>query len=250
MYSFLMIGQSNMAGRGHIDDVPPVVDSRIYMLRNGRWVGMFVPVNPDRKTAGVCLAESFAECFVQTYNTDVGLIPCADGGTRLDQWMPGELLYENALNQARLAMRTSELAGVLWHQGESDIGGERYLAYEEKCTHIFTSLRRDLELSEEIPFLVGGLGDFLKDHVGKTDFGNYFKINEALQCMTEKHSYISFVPAHGLTCYPWPDDMHFDAVSLREFGRRYFEAFHQRIPQLKASVTSEEGMILTELEKR
>lgn len=35
--SFLMIGQSNMAGRGFIHEVPPIYNERIQMLRNGRW---------------------------------------------------------------------------------------------------------------------------------------------------------------------------------------------------------------------
>ena len=36
--SFLMIGQSNMAGRGHLHEVKPIVNERIVMLRNGRWL--------------------------------------------------------------------------------------------------------------------------------------------------------------------------------------------------------------------
>jgi hypothetical protein len=35
--SFLMIGQSNMAGRGYLHEVKPIVNERIVMLRNGRW---------------------------------------------------------------------------------------------------------------------------------------------------------------------------------------------------------------------
>ena len=46
--SFLMIGQSNMAGRGFIDDVPPIYNERIQMLRNGRWQMMTEPINYDR----------------------------------------------------------------------------------------------------------------------------------------------------------------------------------------------------------
>ncbi|MBQ2401175.1 MAG: hypothetical protein II311_04070, partial [Lachnospiraceae bacterium] len=34
--------------------------------------------------------------------------------------MPGELLYDHAVMQSKLAQRTSEIAGILWHQGESD----------------------------------------------------------------------------------------------------------------------------------
>lgn len=48
------------------------------------------------------------------------MIPCADGGTKIKQWQPGELLYDHAVAMAKLAMRTSKLCGIIWHQGESD----------------------------------------------------------------------------------------------------------------------------------
>ena len=35
--SFLMIGQSNMAGRGDIGTVEPILDPDLLMLRNCRW---------------------------------------------------------------------------------------------------------------------------------------------------------------------------------------------------------------------
>ena len=109
-----------MAGRGYLNEAREIDTSRIYTLRNGRWQKMFRPINPDRSFSGVNLAESFAEAYSQKYNVDVGLICCADGGTKLSQWMPGELLFDNAVNNAKLAARTSEIVGVLWHQGEGD----------------------------------------------------------------------------------------------------------------------------------
>ena len=35
MKSFLLIGQSNMAGRGFVHEVPSIYNERIEMLRNG-----------------------------------------------------------------------------------------------------------------------------------------------------------------------------------------------------------------------
>lgn len=53
MKSILMIGQSNMAGRGFINEVPMICNESIYMLRNGRWQMMTEPINYDRPIAGV-----------------------------------------------------------------------------------------------------------------------------------------------------------------------------------------------------
>ena len=46
--SFLMIGQSNMAGRGEFNQVPNIENANCYMVRNGRWQKMSEPINPDR----------------------------------------------------------------------------------------------------------------------------------------------------------------------------------------------------------
>jgi hypothetical protein len=83
MHSFLLIGQSNMAGRGYLNEAHEIDTSRIYTLRNGRWQKMFRPINPDRSFSGVSLAESFAEAYAKKHHVDVGLICCADGGTKL-----------------------------------------------------------------------------------------------------------------------------------------------------------------------
>jgi len=99
MHSFLLIGQSNMAGRGYLNEAPEIDTSRIYTLRNGRWMKMFRPINPDRSFSGTSLAESFAEAYSKKHGVDVGLICCADGGTKLEQWMPGVITDDEAEKQ-------------------------------------------------------------------------------------------------------------------------------------------------------
>ena len=46
--SFLMVGQSNMAGRGNVAEVKRIVhDGKLLMLRNCKWIGMREPINYD-----------------------------------------------------------------------------------------------------------------------------------------------------------------------------------------------------------
>ena len=117
--SVLMIGQSNMAGRGELNEVRPIRNPMCYMLRMGRWQPMSEPVNPDRSLfdgryrSGVSLAASFADDYARQLGRPLGLIPCADGGTTLSQWMPGEPNYDYALALAKLAMRSSRLTAIL-----------------------------------------------------------------------------------------------------------------------------------------
>lgn len=62
MKSILLIGQSNMAGRGFIDEVPPIIDERMMMLRNGKWQMMEEPIHSDRSVAGIGPAASLQNC--------------------------------------------------------------------------------------------------------------------------------------------------------------------------------------------
>ena len=185
---------------------------------------MYVPVNGDRPFSGISLAESFADAYAKEKQVDVGLIPCADGGTCLEDWQIGGLLYDHAVMQARLAQRTSSLRGILWHQGEGDCTPERYPLYEERLTLILQGFRRDLCLPE-VPILVGGLGDFLADRTEDPSLKNYVFVNQALQDLAAHNAAIGFVPADGLL--PNPDNLHFCAKALREFGLRYYARFRE-----------------------
>lgn len=220
IHSILIIGQSNMAGRGYASDVEPIQNKNILVARNGRWRTMYVPVNPDRNTSGINLVESFADLYAKEKGVEVGIIPCADGGTSLDQWAVGSLLFDHACYMAKLAERTSTIAAVLWHQGESDCAADRYPFYEEKLLKIIDGFRKRLGLSD-VPFLLGGLGDFLKYY--DDTCANYVHVNEALKRVAEKRERVGFVSAEGLMSNP--DNLHFSAKALREFGVRYYEEF-------------------------
>ena len=222
VHSFLLIGQSNMAGRGFLSEAEPIGNENIKVLRNGRWLNAFRPINPDRPFSGVSLAESFADLYAKEHGVEVGLIPCADGGTNLNLWCVGGRLYDNARYQAELAQRTSTIAGVLWHQGESDANEENYALYEEKFLKIMNSLKKDLDLYD-VPFLLGGLGDYLAEYNDGAIKDYYPRINETLEKIARENPMTGFVSAKGLTSNP--DNLHFNTKSLVEFGARYYEEF-------------------------
>ena len=125
------------------------------------------------------------------YKERVGLIPCAHGGTSINQWMPGEILYDHAIMMAKLAMRTSTLSGILWHQGEQDaITMDSVRAHKEKFYTMITELRKELG-AENLPLMIGEVS--------------------------------AVVSAKDLTLKK--DGIHFDSVSLGVFGKRYFEEY-------------------------
>lgn len=225
--SFLLIGQSNMAGRGFAHEVPPIVNEGIQMLRNGRWQMMAEPIHNDKPGAGIGLASSFAAAWRLEHPDDtIGLIPGAEGGTSLDDWAVGGALFDHAIAQAKLAQRSSTIQGILWHQGESDCFPERAQAYQEKLTVIMQALRSELALSNT-PLIIGGLGDFLPHGMYGQYFSNYALVNHALETYAHNQPDCYYVTAQGLTANP--DGLHFNAASLRVLGIRYYEAYSQRV---------------------
>lgn len=225
MDSILIIGQSNMAGRGPLENAPKIEpNSNIYIARNCKWVNLFRPVNPDRTFAGYNLAEKFAELYQKDFKTEVGIIPCADGGTNIDQWMPNTVLFENAVNCAKLCQKTSKIVAILWHQGESDCPQARYKDYGKKLKIVLDGFRE--RLGEDIPIIIGELGYYLKKYFAKEN-RNHLSINKDLKDYALNTPNCALVSAKGLK--DKGDNLHFDTNSLIKLGIRYYKAFKQLV---------------------
>lgn len=214
---FLLIGQSNMSGRGRLEEAPPLHDPRILMFHEGQWTVAKEPLHRDKDCAGVGLGMSFAlEIINRGCAQRVGLVPCAVGGTPLRRWMPGRDLYEQAVSAARTAIAAGALRGILWHQGEADSGSvEKASSYGSRFAEMINRMRADLSCPN-VPVVAGGLGDFLKDYKG-CDF--FAEINRQLNALEGKVPFYACASSRGLADNG--DKLHFNAASLREFGRRY-----------------------------
>lgn len=224
--SFLMIGQSNMAGRGDFADVEIIDNDMCFMLRMGRWQKMSEPINPDRGIfegnfhSGISLSASFADSYTEHFGKKVGLIPCADGGTSISQWLPGEILFDHAVMMAKLAMRSSNFGGILWHQGESDCNEFDFPLYEERIILMITEIRKELG-AENLPFIFGELSEDISEDWNLSDYPA--KMNEIFRKIEKKIPNCRCVKSDGLTLKN--DGIHFDSPSLRELGCRYFKAY-------------------------
>ena len=215
---FLLIGQSNMAGRGRIDEVPPLRDPRVLMFRDGRWILAEEPLHTDKPSiAGVGLGMSFAiELLARGRRMPIGLVPCAVGGTQLSRWMPGADLYENAVSITRLALSRGALSGILWHQGEGDADAPADAnSYGTRFTEMVTRMRIDLS-GVNVPVITGELGPFLRE---RDDCKFSATVNRHLRDLERSLPFCGCASSEGLTDNG--DKLHFNSESLREFGRRY-----------------------------
>jgi hypothetical protein len=219
---FLLIGQSNMAGRGKVEPQDRVPHPRVWMLdKDDHWVPATDPLHFDKpKVAGVGLGSQFGRTIAESDpSIHVGLIPSAVGGTTIEQWRKGGELYDNAVRRARIAMQHGKLASILWHQGESDTAAPKQAVYAEKLEQLIADLRKDLN-APDVPFILGQLGPF------RTVTGND-TMNDLLLHIPDTHPNTACATSEGLTSIG--DGTHFDAASLREFGYRYAVAYRKLI---------------------
>lgn len=224
---FLLIGQSNMAGRGAVEAQDKTPHPRVLMLsKAGQWVPAVDPLHFDKSVAGVGLGRTFG-LQIADANPDitVGLIPCAVGGSPIDAWKPGEFYaptashpWDDAMRRAKLALQSGVLKGILWHQGESDANERLAPGYEAKLHDLIQRLRTELG-APDVPFLAGQMGHFPDSPW--TDAQR--QVDKAHQDLPTRVPHTAFVSSDGLRHKG--DKVHFDAASYREFGKRYAAAY-------------------------
>jgi hypothetical protein len=213
---YLLMGQSNMAGRGKMTEEDRQPIEGVYALNaDGAWSPAAHPLHFDKpRVAGVGLSLDFAKAMRRSDpDATIGLIPCAVGGTRLDQWKKGQALYDNAVARAKVASRCGVLRGILWHQGEGDSAENLASTYAARLSAMLADLRTDLGQGD-LAIVVGELGHFRK-HPGT------LVINDQLHEVAQRLPRVAWTSAAGLGHNG--DSTHFDASSLKKFGRRYAE---------------------------
>lgn len=221
---YLLMGQSNMAGRGELLDGDAAADPRVWVFNaENRWVNKGEPVHFDKPSlVGVGPGMAFAKAMAGADpGKTIGLVPCAVGNTSLNHWARGGDLYEAAVRRGLAAMQSGTMRAILWHQGESDCQNETAAApYGEKLIRMIGDLRADLRCPR-IPFLAGMLGDFI---LSRTDdrFPCAKTIDAAIRALPAHVPGSLTVSAAGLRSPG--DGVHFDNPSAKELGRRFASA--------------------------
>lgn len=226
---FLLVGQSNMAGRGVVEEQDKVVNPRVLMLsKEGTWVPAADPMHFDKPTAGVGLGKTFGEIIAKaTPDVTIGLIPCAVGGSPIDTWKPGVFYpatkshpWDDMVKRVELALPAGTIKGILWHQGESDAQAGLAETYAAKLQDLVKRLR-ELVKSPDMPFIAGQMGMF--DGVPWSP--EKVVVDQAHRDLPKQVPHTAFVTAEGLQHKG--DKVHFDSKSFRELGKRYAAAFLQ-----------------------
>lgn len=209
---YLLIGQSNMSGRGAI--TPECTDSPVgvFLLNeHDQWVAATHPYNQfssaEQGSAKnkLNLGYSFAKQMkAAAPGHSVGLVVNACGGTSIKLWSRNSSLFKGSVRRALAAMRTGTLKGILWHQGESDKDDPEYLP---KLKQLVADLRGELRVPE-VPFIAGEVHQIPL-------------INAQIAKLPNEVPKTRVVLAEGLTTQ---DGVHFDTRSLLVLGERYADA--------------------------
>lgn len=229
---YLLIGQSNMSGRGVLTSDNRVSTDRVVKWNHDAdsWVEAVEPLAGDSSAAGAGLGASFARTLAdKDPSTVIGLVSASVGNTALARWMPGADLYVRAVGMTRAALRKGGvLKGILWHQGCADASNPMTATnYAVRLTSAVAALRRDLN-APEVPFIAGELGRYLQDfRLADSDkvprlARNWLLLNRQLEQAVSEISHSALVSSEGLSSKP--DGVHFDTPSLRILGVRYAQA--------------------------
>lgn len=214
MKLFLLIGQSNMAGRAKPTAGDRVAASGAYRLnRDDKWSPATAPLHFDKNTAGYGPGDAFIRAYHAEHpGESVGVIPCAVGGSSIKTWGEGGKNLEAAIHRLLAAKPYGELAGVLWHQGETDALKMDESCYRNLFAQMVSCVRS--EAGCEVPVVVGEIGRFMK--------AESERINPVIAACAESTPACECVTSEGLKNR---DKFHFNRASAEELGRRYYAAW-------------------------
>lgn len=231
---FLLLGQSNMEGAPQPETQDRAEDPRIKVLaydncptlsrEYGKWYTASPPLHSC--SGGVGPGDYFAKTLLESLPEDatIGLVPCGVNGAPIDLFLKGvprnshylppddhwETGYEWIISRALEAQKTGTIAGILFHQGESNNEQPDWVG---KVQGLVSDLRMDLGLGE-VPFLAGEM------YYQGAGAGHNELVRELPGVISNAH----VISASGLT---GTDQWHFDLASQRELGMRYGEKMQE-----------------------
>lgn len=214
---YLLIGQSNMAGRGRM------IASDTTRQINGVWLlddrdtieparsplNRYSTIRKRLSLQQIGPGVGFAKRLRRHTRHKILLVVNARGGSSLDEWAKGygNSYYEEAIRRTRKAMRYGTLKAIIWHQGESD--ASRSSTYLDRLAVFVAHLRADLA---DVPFIAGEIAHWNK---------NAKEFNGAIAEIASRIPDSDYVSSEGCTPLIDTSDPHFSRKGQLKLGKRY-----------------------------
>lgn len=215
---YLLIGQSNMAGRANFSGEDSRAIPRAFLFDDkNNWqeatnpLNRFSSIRKDLKMQRMGPGYHFAKTMaVQNKDISLGLVVNAKGGTKIAQWKKGTVFFKDAVARCKKAMESGTLKGILWHQGEGD---QKNSKYAEELAQLVTDLREALG-QKELPFVAGEIKQ------------SGTAVNKQINELPGKLQNTGVASSKDLTMF---DGTHFDSKSARILGERYAQEMSKLI---------------------
>lgn len=227
---FILAGQSNMAGRAQIESSDTFTSNQIISIDSANhWIKAKEPLHfYEPKSAGLDCGISFASELLQAYHDSIQIIlmPCAVGGTSIQQWLDDEnfrnvQLLTNLEQKLNLSKSVGELKGILWHQGENDASADLLPLYESRLFNLINRFRQ-IAQNDSLPIFIGHLGSYA---IPKSKQQLWNGINASIDHVISKSTNVMLIETSDLTHKG--DHIHFDSRSQRLMGQRFAQSFIQ-----------------------
>jgi len=219
LHVYLLIGQSNMAGRAKFSEKESEPIRDCYLLNaEDEFEPAKNPLNrhstirKSLKMQRMNPGYTFSQTMLKNRKgVSLGLVVNAKGGTKIGQWKKGSEFYQDAIERTRAAQKMGTLKGILWHQGEGNSGmPDTYLKH---LSQLIEDLREDLD-APNLPFIAGQVF-YDAEHKPNTK-----RINEEIAKLPDAVPFTGCVMSDGLST---SDHTHFDNEGMKLLGQRYAE---------------------------
>lgn len=227
---YLLIGQSNMAGRGKMiaEDTTMVIPGVFLLNSEGKVEKAQSPLNrysnirKELSMQQIGPGVGFGERMHKLTGRKILLVVNAKGGSSIKEWEPGieGSFTEASLQRTKQALRYGELKGILWHQGETDADMSTR-EYAERFNKMISAIRVSLGTTD-VPVVVGELGQWGWRSSAQIETFNNATIDAVISGTSNVHK----VHSDDLGRL-FPDnesDPHFGRDAQIELGHRYAEA--------------------------
>ena len=229
---YLLIGQSNMAGRGKMilpEDTARVMEGVWLLNSDGKPEPARNPLNRYSSVRKVMKMQqigpgtAFGEKVARATGRKVLLVVNALGGSSIRAWAKdapmvadkgsiavGEKqLYAEAIRRTREALPYGKLKGIIWHQGEADARNPE--AYKARLSALVENLRKDLK-APDVPFIAGEIAHWRPSAAG---------FNEMIRTISTFVPNSDWVSAEGAGQLINDRDPHFSRDGQLLIGSRY-----------------------------
>ncbi|MHB9025482.1 MAG: sialate O-acetylesterase [Armatimonadota bacterium] len=173
------------------------------------------------------LGLSFGKALAAAIGRPVGLIFCAKGDTRMEEWDPeydGDpymALYQATLRRIKAAGHP--VTGILWYQGESDTFDDKGKVYAANLRKLVAAFRRDLG-RPDLPFFYVQIAMCVMQT--EDELPDWNLVQETQRRLEEELAPGGLCPAIDL---PLWDGIHLSTPAQQRLGRRLSKVVRRRL---------------------